>query len=337
MAMEDLVHRTSELPGVAATGAISIVPLGDDSFSISTHSLDGLEIPPTDQPSTQIRIVTPQAFDALGMRMKMGRGFQTTDRTGALRVVVVNESAARLLWKGLDPIGHRIEIGTRFGLGGERANGTVVGVVADIHDDALGTPARPTVYFPHAQAPISDMTLVIRGAGGGATNPMSFVNGARRALKEVDPLLPMVGMRTMDDVAAASVAQPRFATLLMTVFAALAVVLAVIGVFGVVGYVVGQRTREIGIRMALGASQRRVVSETVARAAAPVLAGLLVGMGATLVVVRLMTSLLHDVAPRDPLVLSSVTLGLAVVALAAAYFPARRASTVDPLLALRAE
>ena len=335
LAMEDILRRTSALPGVASAGAISIVPLGDDSFSISTHSLDGLEIPPTEQPSTQIRIVTPQAFSALGIRMKSGRGFEATDRTGALRVVIVNESAARLLWKGVDPIGHRIEIGTRFGLGGERANGTVVGVIPDIHDDALGTPPRPTVYFPHGQAPISDMTIVVRGAGN--TNPMSLVKGARSALSEVDPLLPMVGTRTMDDVAAASVAQPRFATLLMTIFAALALVLAVIGVFGVVGYVVGQRTREIGIRMALGASQGRVVSETVTRASAPVLTGLVVGVLATLAVVRLMSSMLHDVAPHDPVVLGAVTFGLAAVALTAAYLPARRASAVDPLLALRSE
>jgi len=335
IAIDEIVRRTSELPQVAGVGAISIVPLGDDDFSISTNSLDGVAIPPADQPSNQIRVVTPGALPALGIRMKAGRGFEATDRAGGARVVLVNESAARLLWKGVDPIGHRIEIGTRFGLGGERANGTVVGVVSDIHDEALGTPPRPIVYFPHAQVPIGDMMFVVRAAGN--TDPISLVKGARRALSEVDPLLPMVRTRTMDDVAAASVSQPRFATLLMTIFAALAAVLAVIGVFGVVGYVVGQRTRDIGIRMALGASQQRVVSETVARASAPVLAGLVVGVLVTLAVVRLMASMLHDVAPHDPLVLGSVSLGLATVALAAAYLPARRASAVDPLLALRSE
>jgi hypothetical protein len=250
-------------------------------------------------------------------------------------VVLVNESAARLFWKGENAIGHRITIGTRFGLGGERANGTVVGIVSDIHDASLGTPPRPTVYFPHSQVPIGDMTVVIRAAEEGGWAPL--LNRSREVLKQVDPLLPMVGASTMEDVSAASVAQPRFATLLMGVFAALAVLLAVIGVFGVVGYVVGPRTREIGIRMALGASQQRVVSETVLQASAPLVIGLIVGVAGTLAVVRLMTSMLHDVAPYDPLVLGGVVVGLAAVALAAAYVPARRASTVDPLLALRSE
>ena len=335
IAIEDLVRRTKALPGVTSAAAISVLPLGRGSFSISTHSLDGLEIPPADQPSTQIRIVTPDFFGTLGIRMKEGRSFELADRMGSEHVVVVNESAARLLWKGVDPVAHSVVIGTRFGLGGERAGGRVVGVVDDIRDAALGTPARPTIYLPHAQVPIGDMTLVIRGAA--SSSPLALVDGARRALKEVDPLLPMVETETMDDVAAESVAQPRFATLLMAIFAAMAMVLAVIGVFGVVGYVVGQRTRDIGIRMALGASQQRVVSETLVRASVPLVAGLVAGIAGTLAVVRLLTSMLHDVAPYDPMVLGGVAIGLAIVALAAAYLPARRASVVDPLLALRSD
>jgi putative ABC transport system permease protein len=191
------------------------------------------------------------------------------------------------------------------------------------------------VYFPHSQTPVSDMTVVIRTAAN--AQRLSVLNGAREVLRQVDPLLPMVGAQSMDDVAAASVAQPRFATLLMTIFAALAMTLAAIGVFGVVGYVVGQRTREIGIRMALGASQTRVVSETVLQAATPLFVGLVAGVAGTLAVVQLLTTMLHDVAPYDPVVLGGVTIGLAVVALAAAYLPARRASGVDPLLALRSD
>src|SRR5213075_1164152 len=142
---------------------------------------------------------------------------------------------------------------------------------------------------------------------------------------------------TMDDVVSASVAQPRFATLLMGIFAGLAVVLAMIGVFGVMAYIVGQRTREIGIRMALGASERRVVSETLARAAKPLVFGVALGFAATLLAVRLLTKLLYDVEPHDPMVLGGVALGLVAVALLAAYLPARRASVVDPLVALRSD
>jgi putative ABC transport system permease protein len=335
IAIDEIVRRTTELPGVTAAGAISILPLSDDAYSITTSSIDGVDIPPTEQPSTQVRIVTAGALPTLGVTMKAGRGFEAGDRAGGARVVLVSESAARLLWKGVNPIGHRITIGTRFGLGGERGNGTVVGVVSDIHDASLGAPPRPTVYFPHSQTPVSDMTVVIRTAAN--AQRLSVLNGAREVLRQVDPLLPMVGAQSMDDVAAASVAQPRFATLLMTIFAALAMTLAAIGVFGVVGYVVGQRTREIGIRMALGASQTRVVSETVLQAATPLFVGLVAGVAGTLAVVQLLTTMLHDVAPYDPVVLGGVTIGLAVVALAAAYLPARRASGVDPLLALRSD
>jgi ABC-type antimicrobial peptide transport system permease subunit len=168
-------------------------------------------------------------------------------------------------------------------------------------------------------------------------NPMGLVASIRPQLQAVDPMLPIIDPRTMDRVADQSVAQPRFATTLMSAFAALAVVLAAIGVFGVMAYVVGQRTREIGIRMALGASQRRVVRETLARAATPLLAGVGAGIVGTLLLVRLMAKLLYDVAPNDPAILGSVAAGLAIIALFAAYLPARRASTVDPLLTLRGD
>jgi putative ABC transport system permease protein len=335
LAYEDIVQRTAALPGVESAGAMMLLPLDGNSFSISTHSLDGRLIPPTEQPSTQIRVVTPDALNTLRVRLKSGRGFQSSDRAGAEPVVLVNESAARLLWKGVDPIGHSITIGTRFGADTTRARGTVVGVVSDIRDAALGTPPRATVYFPHAQASISDMTIVVRVAP--SMDPMALVSSIRPQLQAVDPLLPMIAPRTMDEVADVSVAQPRFATLLMSAFAALAVLLAIIGVFGVMAYIVGQRTREIGIRMALGASQQRVVGETLARAAAPLIAGVAVGVTSTALLVRLMTKLLYDVQPHDPSILAGVAIGLVVVALLAAYFPARRASAIDPLLALRSD
>ena len=157
----------------------------------------------------------------------------------------------------------------------------------------------------------------------------------RAQLTAVDPLLPVIDPRTMDDVVDVSVAQPRFATLLMGIFAALAMILAAIGVFGVMAYIVGERSREIGIRMALGATQRRVVGETLRRAALPLGSGIAIGLIATVVAMQLMTKLLYDVDARDPSVLGAVAVGLLVVALLAAYIPARRASSIDPLVAVR--
>ena len=331
----EIRRRAAAVPGVAAVGSMSILPLDGSSYSISTRSVDGQVFASADQPSTQIRILTPGTLATLGVRLLRGRDVAETDRLGAAPVVLVNEAAARLLWRDEDPLGHSLVISTRFTDDTTRASGTVVGVVADIRDRSLGTPSRPIVYFPHAQAPWSDMNFVVRPAAG--LRPMSLVSALRSELHAVDPLLPMVEPRTMDDVVNASVQQPRFATLLMTVFAALAVVLAVIGVFGVMAYIVGQRSREIGIRMALGASQHRVVLETLTKAAAPLLVGVALGLAATLASVRVMTKLLYDVAPRDPTVLGGVVLGLAAVAVIAAYLPARRASGVDPLIALRSD
>ena len=334
-AMAEIVRRTAAVPGVQSAGAVSILPMDGGSYSISTRSIDGERLPPQDQPSTQIRVVTPEALPVFQVSLKRGRWFATSDRLGAAPVVMVNEAAAKLLWKGADPLGHSVEIGTRFTDDTTRAHGTVVGVVADIRDLSMGRAPSPAIYFPHAQAPWNDMTVVARVADG--MDPMALVRTIRQQVNGFDALLPVVDPRTMDDVLSVSVAQPRFAALLMTVFAALAALLAIIGVFGVMAYIVGQRSREIGIRMALGASERRVVGETVARAATPLVVGVVVGIGGTLALVKLMTNLLFEVQGNDPGVLLGVAAGLAVVALLAAYIPARRASTIDPILALRSE
>jgi putative ABC transport system permease protein len=335
LAIEDVVGRVRALPGVESVSGMNILPLDGNRFSISTRAIDGVRIPDAEQQSTQIRVVTPGLFKTLGIALKSGRDFTPGDRLGTTPVVVINESAAKLLWKNVDPLGHHVQIGTRFTNDTVRANGTVIGVVSDIRDIALGSRPNPTIYFTHAQAPFSEMSVVARVASG--MDPLSLVKLIRREVGQVDPLLPLVQPRTMGDVVSVSVSQPRFATLLMTIFASLAVLLAVIGVFGVMAYIVGQRSREIGIRMALGASERRVVRETLWRATTPMLAGVVVGIVGTVWLVKLMTKLLYDVQPRDPSVLGGVAVGLALIALLAAYIPARRASSVDPLLALRSD
>jgi putative ABC transport system permease protein len=335
VAIEDVVRRVNAVPGVLRASGMNILPLAG-YYSISTSAVDGAVIPSADQSSTQIRVVAPGLFQTLGVDLKSGRDFAASDRLGSTPVVIVNEAAAKLLWKGVDPIGHHVVISTNFSDDDTtRASGTVIAVVSDIRDITRGSRPSPTIYFPHAQAPWSEMSIVARVAPG--TEPLSLVKLIRREVGQVDPLLPLIRPRTMDDVVARSVAQPRFATLLMTVFASLAVLLAAIGVFGVMAYIVGERTREIGIRMALGASEQRVVRETLWRAAMPLLGGMIVGLVGTLWLTRLMARLLYEVKPTDPTVLGGVTAGLAIVALFAAYLPARRASSVDPLRALRGD
>ena len=335
LAFEDIVTRIGALPGVERAGLMSVLPLDGGSYSISTKSIDGHRIPPADQPSTQIRVVSPATFEAFRIPLLQGRQFDARDRQGAPRAVIVNESAARMLWKGENPIGHSVYISTNFTDDDADAGGTVVGIVPDIRDRALGRPPSATIYLPHAQAPADNMNIVVRAEAG--LDPTSLIGAVREQVHGVDALLPIVDPRTMDDVVSASVTQPRFATLLMSVFALLALVLAVIGVAGVMAYVVGQRTREIGIRMALGASQRRVVRETIVGASAPLVAGAVVGLAATLLVARQLANLLYGVTPRDPAVLGGVTVLLLIVALLAAYLPARRASRVDPLIAVRSD
>ena len=332
---QSLMSQLDSLPDVSAAGAINAIPLGGDGFQISVRSVDGQLIPDADQPSPQIRLVTPDAFRALGIRLVRGRTFTSADRAGQSLVAIVNERAARLLWPSGEALGHRLEIGTTFGLGGGRGGGEVVGVVADVHDQGLGVPPEPTVYLAHAQFPVSDLTAVVRARDG--VDPLSLATAVRSIVRRFDPQLPLSNIESMTDIESASVAQPRFVTLLLASFAFIALVLAVVGVYGVMTYLVGQRTREFGIRMALGASRRAVVVSTLERVVKPIVFGLGAGIAAALVLTRTMERLLYDVPPNDPATLVSVPFVLAAVALVAAYVPARRARNVDPVIALRSE
>ena len=335
LSFDDIVTRIAALPGVERAALMSVLPLDGGSYSISTKSIDGRRIPSADQPSTQIRIVSPATFEAFRIPLLRGRPFDARDRHGAPRAVIVNEFAARMLWNGENPIGHSVYISTNFTDDDADAGGTVVGIVPDIKERSLSRPPSATIYLPHAQAPADNMNIVVRAEAN--LDPASLIAAVRDQVHAVDPLLPIVDPRTMDDVISASVTQPRFATLLMGVFATLALILAVIGVAGVMAYVVGQRTREIGIRMALGASQWRVVRETIVGASLPLVVGMVIGLAATMLVARQLANLLYGVTPRDPAVLGAVTALLLVAALVAAYLPARRASTVDPLIAVRSD
>jgi predicted permease len=268
----------------------------------------------------------------MGIRVLKGRGFTAADRLGAPPVAILNESAAARVWPQQDALGHSLEIGTRFGLGGARAGGTVVGVIPDLHEWGPAAPARPTLFLPHAQWADGGVTVVAKARNG---DPSSLVQPLRALMQELDADVPMSGVRSMDQIAAAAVAQPRLYLVLIASFAFTAVLLSAIGLYGVLAYAVGQRTREIGIRLALGAGRGEVLGMVMRQAGRLAVAGVGLGLIGALLASRVLRAQLFEITPTDTLTYVAVAAALMVVALAASWIPARRAARIDPLTALR--
>jgi putative ABC transport system permease protein len=269
----------------------------------------------------------------MGIPLIRGRAFTTADHLGQPAVAVVNEAAAELLWPSQDPIGHSATIGTRLSQGGDPAGGLVVGVARNVRDFGARGPLRPTLYLSHAQFPVDFFTVTLKARD----NPAALVEPSRALLAQLDPDLPMFRVRTMEQFAANAVAQPRLYLTLIGVFAAAAMLLAAIGIYGVLAHGVAQRTREIGIRLALGANRREVVGLIVSQAATLASGGLILGLILASGASRLMTGLLFGVEPGDMTTYAGVAGALFAIALLASYLPARRASRVDPVTALRSE
>jgi putative ABC transport system permease protein len=332
---QQLLERLEALPGVRSAGAVFGLPLTGFGYSISVSSVDGRTLSQDEQEaqSVQIRVVTPEYFATLGVPLRRGRSIDATDRPGSPAVIVVNETAASRLWPGQDPLGHHMLVGTSLGLGGDRAGGEVVGVIGDLKERGLARAASPTIYLAHAQFPTGFMSVAIRTTG----DPLPLTEPARAALAATDPNVPWFRVRTMEQLVAGSVAQPRFYMLLLAVFALVAVSLAGVGLYGVLAQTVAQRGRELGVRMALGATARDVVRLVLRQSARLAAAGVVVGLLGGLAAARLLTSLLFGVQPRDPATFAVVGFGLFGVALVATFVPARRASRVDPMEALRTE
>ncbi|HTL05659.1 MAG TPA: FtsX-like permease family protein, partial [Gemmatimonadales bacterium] len=268
-----------------------------------------------------------------------GRGFTDQDRQGAPLVMIINERLAREAFPGQDPIGKRIAC-CDAGPDGLPGWKTVVGVVADVRSQDMSQPADPEFYLPLGQAPHSAWNWIQRSmtvAARGAADPMRLVPGLRQAVRAVDPMVPLYEVGTMDDRITRSLAQARFSTALLTAFGAVALLLAAIGVVGVISYGVSQRTQEIGVRVALGADQGDVVRLIVRHGARLAGAGLVIGLGGALIATRLLGTLLYQVSPTDPptFVVGATVLG--ACALMAAALPALRAARLDPATALRAE
>jgi len=328
------LDRLTSMPGVEAAAAISQLPLGDPS-STQPIDIEGRTEAPAQRPSAAYRTVSPNYFETLRIPLVRGRGLTDLDREDTPLVVVVNEAAARAFWPNQDPIGRRFKWATGM-TPYDAAWHTVVGVVGDVKSSGLDKPEPAAVYAPFVQRSFTWLrwnTFVVRTQG----DPQLYARAVREELAKIDPLQPVYQIAPLEAVIADSVAARRFHTGLVDAFALLALALAAVGVYGTIGYWVAERTREIGVRMALGAPRARIMLMVVSRAAAFTGAGVALGAALSLAGGRVMSTLLFSVEPFDPGTIGSVALIVLATGVAAAAIPARRASSLDPLAVLRAD
>jgi putative ABC transport system permease protein len=322
------------LPGVESAGAIFGLPMTNFGFVISVRSVDGADLPqtPGEFVSVSVRAVSPDYFRAMGIRFTGGRDFRDGDALQTTRVSIVNESAARLLWPDMDAVGHTLVLGTRLGQDEVRTGGAVVGVVDDTREAGLDRPPRPTVFVPYAQEPTTFVALVVRGVGG-----TPDAASLRRVLEAIDPTVPMFRVRTTAQLGSALVAQPRLLLVLMTLFAAVAVFIAALGLYGLLADSVAARVREIGVRRAVGATTSDIVGLVAGRTVWTVALGAATGVALSLVLSNALGRFVFGGDGRD-VVAYAVTLGVvAVAAGVATVVPCRRALRVDPAEALRTD
>jgi putative ABC transport system permease protein len=332
---DEALRQISQVPGVRSASAVRLLPLGS-TMGDSGFRPVGYQPGPNESTQGDWQWATPGYFETMGIPLVEGRTFEEADRRDGQRVVVVNETIARRYWGTESPLGRAVLAG-----GGDTA--IVVGVVGDIRHNGITEEVKTRFYRPHAQiggpgyegweGTMRSMTLTIGTEG----DPRRLIEPIRTELRALDPSMPVSQVHTMDEVLAASVAQPRFAMVLLAAFAALALMLAVVGIYGVLAYAVSQRTREIGIRMALGAETGRVVSMVVRQGLGMAVAGVAVGTAFAWFMTDLMSGMLYGVAPQDPLTFVSVPLLFVAVALAACWLPAMRATRVRPVTALKYE
>ena len=330
---QQLVERVRAIPGVAAAGAVRSLPLaatiGDWGLDI-----DGYVESPGRNAKGDWQVATDGSFEALGETLVAGRFFTPADRADTMPVAVVNETMAKTYWADGNPVGRRIRMGSPT-----RPWITVVGIVGDQQHNGVGSTVKEKFYRPHAQFSqstefaIRDMTLVVKTTGG----PLDVLPSVRREINRLDPALPIAAVRPMTDVVSGAIAAPRFTGWLLGLFAVTALTLAAVGIYGVLSYLVSQRTREIGIRMAVGAGSGEVVRLILGRGLGLALAGVAIGLVAAFAASRVMASLLYEVQPRDPATFIAVPAVLTLVAILASLLPALRATRVNPIVALRTE
>ena len=333
-AFAEIIQRVSEVPGVESVAVIDPLPFGGTSTANTFFIAGRPAVRPEEKPVSNYRTISPNYFRTLNIPLLRGRIFDERDDKGTAPVIIVNESLARRYFVGADALGQHIMI---EGEGGEKAippAREIVGIVGDVRHETLDLESGPEYYLPYAQAPASAMSMVVRSSG---PNPASLTAKVREQIKQFDKEQYVAAVQPMTNLITESVARRRFNTQLTTLFAVLALLLASIGIFGVTTYAVTQRTQEIGVRLALGAQTRDVLRLVLGQGMRLVLLGIAVGLAGSLALTRVLAGMLFGVAPTDPLTFAAVSLLLAGIALLACYLPARRATKVDPLIALRDE
>lgn len=323
-----LLESLRGIPGATGAAVSSGIPFGNGNYTRTPFAPVGQSVL---QPGATLaidwRIVSPGYFSSMSVPLLRGRDFTDADVAAAQQVVIVSQSAARKFWGDQDPIGRAITRATRSD------NFKVVGMVGDVRDTALNQES-PTVYYAVGQRAMASMDVVVRAAGA---SPEAMLPAIREKVHELDPQLALSNVRTMDDWVSSSAAQPRLNAILLGGFAAMALVIAAIGIYGVLAYSVTQRTQEIGLRIALGAQSGGVLRLVVSEGMRVALAGIAIGLAGGLVLGRVVASLVYGVTAHDPLTFGAVAFVLSAVALAACIIPARRASRVDPIVALRCD
>lgn len=321
-----MLERVRQIPGVrAAAVTTSLLHTGDPSST--TFEIEGrAPLAETEKPLASYAMVSSEYFPLAGIRLKTGRSFANGDRFDTPGVVLVNEALARLVFADEEPVGKRVTVNA---LGTEPRQ--IVGLVTDSSPYGVGVRSRPCIYYPYSQGPSTRAILMVRTRGPGG----ELLPAVRLALRELDPSLPISAVRTTRDILDEATVKPRWSTLVMTLFASVALALAAVGIFGVVSHVVAQRAQEIGIRMALGARPGHVLGLVVGQTSGALVGGVVCGAGLALALTRVLSGLLFGIAASDPATLISSVGLLSIVAACSAYLPARKAARADPAMALR--
>jgi putative ABC transport system permease protein len=325
-----VVSRLRQTPGVRSAAGVTFLPMAGLGIGTSFFRSDQPEPAAGEAPTTDVRPVTPAFFRTMGIPHLTGRDISESDRSDSPRVAVINETLARRHFGGENPIGKRITVSIGPPGGGPWE---VVGVVGDIKMTSLEGEIRPAVYVPHTQLTLGLMTLVVRTE----QDPLALVSTVRSAVHRIDPELPLADVMTMEEVVDATLARPRTVAVLLTAFAVMALILAAVGVYGVMAYSVAHRTQEIGVRMALGATPQAVFRMVLGQALRLIAVGVVAGLVAAAGLTRLLKTLLYETEPLDVATFTGTVILLVAVATLASYVPARRGTRVAPVEALRAE